>query len=116
VISILLFEGWLIWLGVWLRSIEPAGPTLAEHLAARPQAEERRVFILSGQEYLALFGPVNALPKFPSGPPIYIFDHNGHFVDWTSDMGDDNAFHARWPQLFSGRKVEAVDVATWPGS
>jgi hypothetical protein len=112
----LLIGGWMLWLLAWARSIEPAGPTLAEHLAHRPAAEERRVFIKDGQEHLALFGSTQVLPKPPSGPPVYIFDSTGQFVDWTIDMGDDNKFHERWPELFSGRVIGVEEVNAWRGS
>jgi hypothetical protein len=38
---------------------------------------------------------MQGFPKFPSGPPIYIFDTKGQLVDWTPDEGDDGPFWRR---------------------
>ena len=65
-----LFGGWLLWCRAWYHSVEPAGQTLADHLAQRPASYRRQVMIARGQEYLVLFGPIWVLPKPPSGPPM----------------------------------------------
>ena len=60
---------WVYWLDQWAQSIVPAGDTLADHLEHRPQAIRVRVFEVEGREYVALLGPWQAFPRFPSGPP-----------------------------------------------
>jgi hypothetical protein len=111
-----LFVGWVLWVCAWLRSVAPAGPTLAEHLAHRPAPRWQRVFVADGQEYLALYGPMQMLPRLPSGPPVYIFDRAGLLVDWTIDEGDDNAFLQRWPRRFGGQDISPDELAEWPGA
>ena len=111
-----LFAAWVLHLLWWLESVKPGGQTLAEQLVKMPEPDQRRVFTKGGQEYLALFGPVEALPRFPSGPPVYIFDSAGRLVDWTPDEGDDEAFHQRWPGAFGGREITQIELAVWPGA
>lgn len=107
---------WFLSIRAWYQSIQPAGPTLSEHLAQRPAPEQRRVVTAGGQEYLVLFGPIQALPRFPSGCPVYIFDRAGRIVDWTPDEGDDPEFNQRWPGVFSGRAISPREVAAWAGA
>lgn len=111
-----LIGGWLFGVRQWYRSVQPAGPTLAEHLAQRPTPEQQRVLAVEGREYLVLFGPIQAIPRFPSGGPVYIFDRTGQMVDWTPDEGDDEAFMQRWPGIFDGRAITMDELASWPGS
>src|SRR5207302_9745591 len=42
-------------------------------------------------------GSICVFAALPSGPPAYIFDGNGHLVEWTPDSGDDSQFQRRWP-------------------
>jgi hypothetical protein len=111
-----LLGGWLQWCRAWYHSVQPAGPTLADHLARRPAAEQGRVFVADGQKYLALLGPIQVLPRLPSGWPVYVFDSAGRLVDWTPDDGDDEEFTRRWAGAFAGRAVTPDEVAAWPGS
>jgi hypothetical protein len=111
-----LFGGWLLGVRSWYRSVQPAGPSLAEHLNQRAVPEFGRIVVAGGREFLVLLGPIQALPRFPSGPPVYVFDRAGKLVDWTPDVGDDESFNQRWPGLNSGRSVTSEDVAAWPGS
>jgi hypothetical protein len=115
-VLIALFGGWMLWVRSWYRSVQPAGPTLAEHLDHRPAPHECRVVVRDAHKHLALFGPIQALPRFPSGPPVYIFDRAGQLVDWTPDVGDDEAFKRRWPGVFTGRAITLDEVTEWPGA
>ena len=63
-----------------------------------------------------LFGPVQVLPKPPSGPPVYIVDRTGRLVVWTFDVGDDERFNQRWPGTHRGCDVTPDEVAEWPGA
>lgn len=112
-IGLVLAGGWVALLKRWGQCVQPGGATLPAVLAKHPQPEERRVFAVEGREYLALFGPVRAFPRFPSGPPVYIFGRPGMLVDWTPDEGDDEEFKSRWPDLSSGRVVTGDEVANW---
>jgi hypothetical protein len=71
---------------------------------------------LAGQKHLVLFGTFQAIPRFPSGFPAYVFDPAGRLVDWTPDDGDDPAFLQRWPGLGTGREATPEQVAAWPGA
>jgi hypothetical protein len=46
----------------------------------------RRTYENSGTNYTVILGPAGR--TLPSGPSAYLFDQNGNFVDWTSDLGD----------------------------
>ena len=111
-----LFGGWLLWVRDWYQSVTPAGSGLADHLEQRPPAMWRRVVVVAGQEHLLLFGPWQMFPRYPSGPPVCVFDPAGRLVDWTPDEGDDEAFNERWPGLFAGRELTPEQVAAWPGA
>src|SRR5689334_5868998 len=101
VLGLLIVLGWwALWLSAWIESVQPAGSTLADHLANRPAAVQRRVFVAHGREYLALFGPIHALPRLPSGGPVYVFDDTGKLAGWTPDSGDDNRFMEQWEAAF----------------
>jgi hypothetical protein len=107
---------WYLGVRAELRSIRPAGPTLAEHLAQRRAPVKRRVIVVGGQEYLALVGPVQAITRVPSGSPVYVFDRAGRLADWTADDGDDEAFKGRWGVVHGGRPVTPEEVEAWPGA
>jgi hypothetical protein len=115
-VVIVLFAGWVLLLVRWVHLVQPAGPTLADHLAKMPPPEQRRVFTKGGREYLAVFGPIHVLARFPSGPPVYVFDDAGRLADWTPDEGEDPAFHRQWGPAFSGREVTQAEVNQWPGA
>ena len=46
----------------------------------------RGTFEHSGMTYTVVLAPAGRY--LASGPSAYLFDKNGQFVDWTSDMGD----------------------------
>lgn len=106
--------GWC-WLVVQsYRSQIPRGTTFAEATPHLPEPMQYRIFTKDGQEYLAVFGPMQVVPpRFPSGDPVYVFDRNGKLLDWTSDSGDSEAFNGRWPKLFGGRFVSRDELTQW---
>ena len=107
----------MFWTHQWLLSVQPAGITLTDHLEHRPPSEHQREINIGGQKFLVLFGTIQIWPRFPSGAPVYIFDGTRKLVDWTPDIGDDEAFKARWPNMNSGVKPLSHDeVAKWPDS
>jgi hypothetical protein len=108
-----LFVGWLLSIRDWQHRMHPAGTTLAEHLSQRPTAETQRLVDADGTKYLALIGPSESFPRFPSGPPVYLFDASGNLVDWSADEGDDPEFHRRWPNLYTGPLLTPDDVRNW---
>lgn len=115
-LGLVLVGGWVVLLKRWWQSVQPGGATLPAVLAVHPQPEGRRVFDIEGSEYLALFGPVQPFPRFPSGPPVYVFDRSGALVDWTPDEGDDEEFKRRWPGFSSGRLIPQDELRNWmPG-
>lgn len=112
-LCLVLMGGWAVLMKRWVQSVQPGGTMLPAVLAKHPHPEDRRVFAVEGREYLALFGPVRAFPRFPSGPPVYVFDRSGTLVDWTPDAGDDEGFKSRWPGFASGRAVAQDEVTHW---
>ncbi|MBI3922523.1 MAG: hypothetical protein HY318_13960 [Armatimonadetes bacterium] len=57
--------------------------------------EARRVAV-RGVYYTFARGPLVSWGNVPSGPPMYIFDSQGHLVDYTLDVGDDPRFADKW--------------------
>ena len=60
-------------------------------------------------EFVGFLPPPKLLGALPSGPPAYVFDQQGHFVNWCSDIGDNDVFHQQWP-LNSTNKLELRTV------
>jgi hypothetical protein len=100
----------------WKESVAPGGDTLAECLQKMPEPARTEVFTQDGQDYLLLQGESQAFPRFPSGPPMYVFDRTGRLVDWTTDSGDDDAFWKRWPSAAEGRAISREEMLRWPGA
>ena len=115
VVIVGLFFLWLVLLFRWQSSVKPGGQTLSDHLAKKGIQERPFGFTVDGKKYLALFGEVESFPAFPSGPPVYVFDQAGSLVDWTSNEGDDEAFHKKWPEAFHGSKITDVELSNWAG-
>jgi hypothetical protein len=105
-----------VWVTNWYESVQPAGPTLAEHLAKRPTPIDRRIIELDGTRFLELTAESQMIPKFPSGSPIYVFDQAGNLADWTPDSGDDENFKHRWSGYRVIRSVTDDDLKTWAGA
>lgn len=51
-----------------------------------PAIMGKGVYEHSGVTYIVMLGPAGRY--WASGPSAYVFDGQGRFVDWTSDMGD----------------------------
>ena len=61
----------------------------------------------AGKTYTVLLGPAGRY--LSSGPSAYLFDEQGQFVDWTSDMGDFSTQEHGFP-LMSG-EVKNIEWA-----
>jgi hypothetical protein len=76
----------------------PAGATnLVAFITSVPRIAEIRKFVHNDKLYLEVIGkPYESLMSVPSGPPAYIFDETGLFVDWSRDLGDQPSFVRKW--------------------
>lgn len=92
------------------RKLAPRGQTVKEHLAAMPEPLDYRLVHVGGQDYLTIHSPPAHSLAGPSGGPVYIFDQSGVLVDWVPDAGDSDAFHARWPGVYSGKQLNRAEV------
>jgi hypothetical protein len=90
----------------------PAGATnLLAFLEVRPLTNQIRRFVFNGKAYLEVIGKVHLSTLAPrSGPPVYIFDETGAFVDWCGDIGDNNVFVKKWGGFSNATNV-SVDEA-----
>jgi hypothetical protein len=83
---------------VFLEKVRPDGiTTLAEFLKRFPQQRQVYQCGINGRLYvvIAIHHP-KVDRHIPSGPPSYVFDSVGRFVDWSADIGDDPRFNERW--------------------
>jgi hypothetical protein len=54
-----------------------------------------REIAVQGVGYTLAEGPLVTW-AVPSGPPMYVFDSQGHLLDYTLDVGDDPRFRDKW--------------------
>jgi len=66
-----------------------------------------RVIEHDSQSYYEFIGHPGGGLTIPSGPPAYIFDAKGHFVEWCYDSSEAHDYRGRWPYNMTGR----VDVS-----
>ena len=93
----------LAWLGSefrWDRINNPEQKfsNVNEYLALKRMPEK---IIKSKQKsglYYVAFSPMDTWFALPSGPAAYVFNDDGHLVDWTADSEDDPAFYEQWLQ------------------
>ncbi len=50
---------------------------------------------LQGEAYILAIAPM-VMWAMPEGPPVYVFDAEDGLIDYTTDLGDDQDFVARW--------------------
>ncbi|MEJ2456237.1 MAG: hypothetical protein P8103_19100 [Candidatus Thiodiazotropha sp.] len=70
---------------------------------ATPEALETRLGVplqriqiqLQGEAYILAIAPM-VMWAMPEGPPVYVFDVQDGLIDYTTDLGDDQDFVARW--------------------
>src|SRR5690349_5783774 len=74
------------------RRVNPTGraSNLNEYLAEQFAAGEA-----NGKPHVIAYGSMSSW-LLSSGPSAYVFDDTGRLVDWSSDIGDDPRFDARW--------------------
>ncbi len=75
----------------------PGATNLTGFLQLREPATIRK-FVFNGKVHLEVIGKPVVIPPLsvPSGPPVYIFDEKGVFVDWAADVGDAPSFVRKW--------------------
>lgn len=80
------------------RRVDPTGrvATLTQYLAWRTTADQFATVTVNGQPHVIAYGPGSGLILLPSGPSACVFDNTGRLVDWSSDIGDDPRFDAKW--------------------
>jgi len=64
----------------------------------------KRTYENSGITYTVMLAPAGRY--LASGPSAYLFDTNGVFVDWTSDMGD--LYTVKYKFNLTGGQVKKV--------
>lgn len=114
-IPVALFLGWMYWLDRWAESLAPAGTTLAEHLENMPAPDYARKLTVAGRDYLFLENWSEPLPRFPSGPAVYVFDDAGKLVEWELDIDEIPEFHERWPGYQASPRIAPEKCQAWPG-
>lgn len=99
----------------YARSKQPSGLTNVADYYDRFGAPTRIAqFDRDGTTFYHLSGHLPRLPlalAFPSSPPAYVFDSSGHFVEWSSDPGDDSRYQQRWP-FSTARPVDPAGFKT----
>ena len=99
----------------YARSKQPSGvTTVADYYVRFGPPTRIAQFDRDGTTFYHLFGH---LPRFPwalaflSSSPAYVFDSSGHFVEWSSDPGDDSRYQQRWP-LRTAHAIDPADFKT----
>ena len=66
------------------------------------EPQRARLLERDGKRFYEFQGhlPPGVALAYVSAPPAYVFDEQGHFIDWCSDPGDQPDYYRRWP--FSG--------------
>lgn len=85
--------------------------TLNSFLQWLPGTHPAAVRQFRGSEYLIIFGPLNGFVS--SGPPAYVFDKSGQFVEWVPDSGDDSNFERRWQPAGPRIDVDRQFAQAW---
>lgn len=71
--------------------------------------EVRDVFSVTNEGSIRLvvtFEPPKGTRHAYSGPPAYIFDEEGRFIEWSEDIGDDSNYWRTWPISITNRVSE----------
>ena len=72
-----------------LRLAPPQGvATLSAFVDAMPPPQRLELVHNDGHGYIAWTGNLSGPCDLPSGPSCYIFNDNGHLVDWQPETGD----------------------------
>ena len=61
-------------------------------------------FESAGRTYTVMMGPAGR--SLPSGPAAYLFDEQGRFIDWSSDIGDAPSYRLHFD--LGGGRVRSV--------
>ncbi len=103
--------GWILSEFRWSRVNDPTGKfeNASEYLAQSRQPSRVTSFELKGKSYLIAYGPLDIWLAVPSSPAAYVFDEQGHMVEWSADPGDDKAFQDKWP-ISEANEVTVADL------
>lgn len=93
---------------------------VADLLRLKP--EVRDVFSVTNENSISLvvtLQPPKGTSHIYSGPPAYIFDEEGRFIQWSVDIGDDTKFWRTWPisrtnKIANERLQEFVEPSASP--
>jgi hypothetical protein len=115
-IALLLVAAWLVAESLLhRRTIPPKGVIdIGSFLEWRKDTHRFVILADSKNKHLMATGPGGGL--MPSGPAAYVFDDHGRLVDWSPDIGDDDAFDQRWNAQrarSSGSALPRDRVAAW---
>lgn len=108
-----LFAVWMYSERKGAQAVRPpaAGTNLLGFLELRPLTNQIRKFVHHGKPFLQVMGKVNWAPlALRSGPPAYIFDETGRFVDWCGDIGDNNVFVRKWGGFSNATPISAAEA------
>jgi len=96
------------------RVVPPPGVMdVRSFLQWRPSTEPFTILVGDDPHLLATGAWAGLLP---SGSSAYVFDRTGRLVDWSPDVGDDDAFDKKWraqESLGGGNTVNRTDIDHW---
>jgi len=114
-------RGWMIvvaWVGAEVYSYQRAVPrgigTLRDYIAWRPESKCVAMTDSQGREYVIAYGPFAGV-LLASGPSAYVFDDEGQFTEWSSDIGDSPRFDKKWSAQrgYDGRPLSREEIQGW---
>jgi len=89
----------------------PGATNLVAFLEAKPQLTNVCRFVHNGKVCFEVIGIPSISPlSLPSGPPAYIFDETGAFVDWSADIGDNPSFLSKWGGFTSASSISTEEA------
>jgi|SRR5690625_2233231 len=110
IVIFLLFVGWIFSEAIHATSSSKGvGLDYPQFRQTMPTPSSAHVLLINSEEYVALVGRVRTPFAFPSGPPIYIFDNDGKFIDFTLNSDDTQRFGEKW--LRTEKREVTIDEA-----
>ena len=97
----------------YVRTKSPAGiTTVSDYFRRFGEPAFVRMAQRDGRSYYEFNGRVDPAwwcLALPSGPPAYIFDERGQFIEWCAEPGDSSRYRQRW-RLTSTNEVEVAGI------